>query len=168
MTKETVSTRRSFLKQSALIAGPIAAVGVPAVALAGDAKAARLTQLEDEAAIRGLHRNWLRHVNNGANAAPLFADPRRAALDAAISGVFEDHAGEPLAIRLSADGARATGTLDCAVELEFELPLDCTLAQMAHAQGEGRVRHSERRVLTADYVKLEGGWAIARLELAAA
>jgi hypothetical protein len=34
---------------------------------------------------------------------------------------------------------------------------------MRHAEGEGRLRRSERRLLTADYVKTERGWAIERL-----
>ena len=150
MTSETISTRRRFLKQGALLAGPIAAVAVPAAAVADDGRAARLQQLEDEAAIRALHRDWL----GRADTAQLGADVR---------GIVPDHEEEPIVI--APDGKRASWRRACTVELETELPQDCTLAQMKHAQGEGCVRHSERRLLNAEYEKRDGVWAIARVEL---
>lgn len=154
MTRDTISTRRRFLKQGALLAGPIAAVAVPTAAIAGDGRAARLQQLEDEAAIRALHRDWLRHAN--ADAAQLGAD---------IRGIIPDHGEEPHPIVIASHGTRASWRHACLVELETELPQDCTLAQMKHAQGEGCVRHSERRLLTTEYEKRDGAWAIARVEL---
>jgi len=38
--------------------------------------------------------------------------------------------------------------------------------RMAHAQGVGFVRRTERRVLNAEYVKTSGVWAIAKVEFA--
>ncbi len=166
MTQDTVSTRRSLLKGGALLAAPLVA-GAPGIAAADDGRKARLARLEDEAQIRGLHQAWLRRINAGnhGEAAPLVLDPRTAALDQAVRSIGADHLGEPDAIKLAADGARATGRFACVVAMEVPIARDCTLAQMAHAQGGGVVRRSERRVLEAEYVKAGGEWAVARIGL---
>ncbi len=166
MTTDTVSTRRSLLKGGALLAAPLA-VAAPIAAAADDGRNARLALLEDENALRLLHQTWLQRINAGAraDAATLFADPRRAALDTAVSGIAADHAGEPDTIEVARDGQSASGRFACAVEIETEMPRDCTLAQMAHAQGGGVIRRTERRVLKAAYVKAGDAWAIARVEL---
>jgi hypothetical protein len=173
MTRETDSTRRSFLKGGALLAAPLA-VAVPAALVADDGLRVRLARLEDEAAIRELHQSWLRRVNVGAGAgaradaavAPRFADAEGAAPDQAVRSIAADHAGEPDAIDLAADGKSAIGRFQCAVELENEIAQDCTLARMAHAQGGGFVRRTERRVLKVEYVKADGAWAIAKVDFA--
>jgi hypothetical protein len=168
MTKDTTSTRRSFLKGGALLAAPLAAVGVPAAVMADDGLKARLAKLEDEAAIRELHQSWLRRINTGAGdaAASLFANPERAAFDPSVRSIAPDHAGQPDAIEAAADGKRAVGRFHCAIEIEHAIAQDCTLAQMAHAQGGGFVRRTERRVLNVEYAKASGAWAIAKVEFA--
>ena len=166
MTTERASTRRSFVKAGALLAAPLAAAA-PALAMADDGRRTRLARLEDEAAMRDLHQAWLRRVNTGEDTAGLFADPRRAAFDPAVRGVAADHAGEPDTIELAKDGLSAAGRFACIVETEADLGEDCTLAQMAHAQGGGFIHQTERRLLKVDYVKTARGWAIAKLALAA-
>jgi hypothetical protein len=168
MTKDTTSTRRSFLKGGALLAAPLAAAAVPAVVMADDELKARLARLENEAAIRELHQTWLRRFNTEAldDAGTLFADPKAAALDPYVRSIAADHSGKPDAIEVAADGERATGLFYCAVEIENAIAQDCTLARMAHAQGGGFVRRTERRVLNAEYVKASGAWAIAKVEFA--
>ena len=165
MMREMDATRRSFLKTGALLAAPLAAVA-PAAVLAEPGS--RLSQVEDESAIRSLHRSWLRQINLGGcdATAPLFVDPKAAAFVRAVRAVAVDHAGEPDAIELAADGNSAAGRFHCVVETETELPRDTTLAQMAHAQGEGVVRRSERRILNAAYARRQDGWAIASLDFA--
>jgi len=167
MTTNTTSTRRSFLKRGALLAAPLAAA-VPAAVMADDGLTARLARLEDEAAIRELHQDWLRQINTGAGdaATPLVADPEGAALDQTVRSIAADHAGQPDAIEVAADGKSAAGRFPCAVEIETTIGQDCTLARMAHAQGGGFVRRTERRVLKVEYVKTSGAWAIAKVELA--
>ena len=169
MTTDTVSTRRSLLKGGALLAAPLA-VAAPAAAMADDGREARLARLEDEAAIRRLHQTWLQRLSTGAGdaAGDLFVDPRRAALGETIRSVVTDHAAELDAIQVAGDGERATGRFHCTVETETVLALDCTLAQMAHAQGGGHVRRTERRRLTADYVKIDGAWSISKVAFASA
>ncbi len=168
MTTDTVSTRRSLLKGGALLAAPLAAA--PIAAMAEDGRAERLAKLENEAAIRELHQSWLRRINGGArdDAARLFADPRCAAFDKTVRNIAADHAGEPDAIKVSANGLSAAGRFACAVEIETEIPKDGTLAQMAHAQGGGVIRRTERRVLEAQYVKADGAWVIGTVQLIAA
>jgi hypothetical protein len=165
MSKNTTATRRSFLKGSALLAVPLAAAA-PAAAIAEDELKARLARLEDEAAIRELHQTWLRGVNTRAADAlrPLFADLESTGFDQTVRTVAADHAGRPEAIEVSADGKRAAGQFPCAVEIETAIPQDCTLARMAHAQGSGFVRRTERRVLKVEYVKASGAWTIAKVE----
>lgn len=112
--------------------------------------------MQAEAAIRDLHQAWLRQVNTGDRA-------EAARLDKAVVGVAADHHGAPDQIMLAADRLSATGRYRCLVQTETELAQDCTLAQMAHAQGEGRIRSGERRVLHARYLKTPDGWAIGTL-----
>ncbi len=161
MTRDITPTRRKFLKGGALLAAPIAMASVSAVALADDGlKArglmARVKRLEDEAAIRELHRSWLRQVNTG---------DREALVDSAVRRITADHAGAPDKIEIAADGRSAVGYFDCAVDLETPLARDCTLAQMAHAQGYGTLRRTERRMLTIDYTKSNGSWKIGKCAL---
>jgi hypothetical protein len=168
MTKDASSTRRSFLKGGALLAAPLAAVGVPAVVIADDELKARLARLENEAAVRELHQAWLRRVNTDIReaAVSLSTDPEASAFDPSVRRIAADHAGKPDAIEVAADGKSATGRFYCTVEIEIAIPQDCTLAPMAHAQGGGFVRRMDRRVLSAEYVKTSGAWAIARVEFA--
>ena len=171
-TEVTSSTRRSFLKSGALIAMPLAAA-VPAAVIADDGLKARLARLEDEAAIRQLHQNWLRRINTGTDQvagagdaiASLYAGPKVATFDQAVRSIAADHSGQPDAIELAADGKSAVGRFHCAVETETALAQDCTLARMAHAQGGGFIRRTERRVLKVEYMKTSGAWAIAKVEL---
>jgi hypothetical protein len=160
MTAKTIATRRSFLKGGALAAAPLAAAGAAGL-IAENQHRAELARLKDEAAIRDLHQTWLRRVNTGAHAeaAQLFADPRTG-LHKSVSRVTADHAGAPDAIRLASDGMSASGLYHCEVETETPRSLDCTLAQMAEAQGEGMLRSAERRLLKARYVKAANGWVI--------
>lgn len=169
MTKDTASTRRSFLKSSALFAAPLAAVAAPAVVMADDELKARLARLENEAAIRELHQSWLRRISTRAGdaATPLFSAPEGTeSFDQGVRSIAADHSGEPDAIELAADAKSATGRFHCAVEIEASIAQDCTLARMAHAQGGGFVRRTERRVLKVEYVKASGAWAIAKVEFA--
>ena len=168
MTTDTASTRRSFLKAGALLAVPLA-VATPAAVMADDGLKARLARLEDEAAIRELHQTWLRRVNAGtvqAGIRLLGARCQETAFDQAVRSIVADHAGQPDAIGIAADGKSACGRFQCAVEIETTIAPDCTLARMAHAQGGGFVRRTERRVLKIKYVKASGAWAIAKVEFA--
>ena len=157
MTRNTTSTRRSFLKGGALLAAPIAAASVSAIALADGRLQERVTRLEDEAAIRAVHHGWLRRVNAGEHDAQLGAAVRR---------IIADHAGAADRIEMAADHHSAVGYFDHAVEFELPLPKDSTLAQMAHAQGHGALRRTERRLLTVGYTKVGGSWQIAQVTLA--
>lgn len=154
MSNNDTASRRSFLKRGVLLAAPLAA-GTPAVALATDGTRARLQRLEDEAAIRDLHRSWLRKINAGDS------DP---ALGEAVRRIGIDHA-EPEVIDVAADGKTASGRFHCTVELEDVIAKDSTLAQMARAQGTGLVSHTERRVLEVEYTKSAAGWSIERVIL---
>ena len=159
MSKHSTATRRMFLKCGALLAGPIAAASVPAIALAknpADAGVnARLGRLEDEAAIREVHRSWLRQINAGGGGLALAAG--------SVTRVTAGYSGTPERMEFAADGRKATGHFDCAVDLETPLPVDSTLGQMAHAQGTGVMRTTERRMLTVEYVKVAGAWRIVKV-----
>jgi len=165
MTTDTTSTRRSFLKGGAVLAAPLA-VALPAAVMADEGLKARLARLEDEAAIRELHQTWLRRINTGAGdaTASLYASPEGATFDQAVRGIAADHSRQPDTIELAADGKSAAGRFHCALEIAAAIAQDCTLARMAHAQGGGFVRRTERRVLKVEYVKASGAWAIAKVE----
>lgn len=158
MTTNTAPTRRTFLKGGALLAAPLAAGSVAAVALAGEGLKDRVARLEDQAAIRDLHQAWLRQLNAAEG------DGR---LDSRVRRVTAHHAGAPDRIELTADGRSAVGYFDCAIEVETPLARDSTLAQMAHVQGHGAVRRTARGLLTVSYARASGTWRIQQVTWAA-
>ena len=166
MRDDRDSTRRTFLKGSAILAAPLV-MTVPAAAIAADDRAARLQQLEDEAAIRALHQDWLRRVNGrDADMAGLFANAGAArCLDGAVCGIANAPDARDDRIEIAADGKRATGRFLCLVETESHIAPDSTLAQMALAQGGGVIREQATRLVSADYVKAGDRWAIAGIAL---
>jgi hypothetical protein len=168
MRRETSSTRRSFLKGSALLTAPLAVAAPAAIILADDIKA-RLARLEDEAAIRELHHNWLRRINSEAvdAIAPAFPDHEGGGFHHTVCSIAADHAGQADAIEVAPDGKSAFGRFQCAVEIGTAIAQDCTLARMAHAQGSGFVRRTECRLLKVEYLKASGTWVIAKAEIAA-
>jgi hypothetical protein len=170
MKNEGTSSRRSFLKKGAILAVPLAAAA-PAAVIADDGLKSRLAKLEDEEAIRELHHHWLRQVNSGAAEAlkPLIVGNENAGPAQSVSRIAADHTAEADSIEVTGDGKAAKGRFHCVVDLDTPLAQDCTLAQMAHAQGDGFVRRTERRVLTVDYRKnASGAWTIAKAEVASA
>lgn len=172
MSNDKTSSRRSFLKRGAILAVPLAAAA-PGAVLADDRLKERLARLEDGAAIRELHQSWLRAINNSnamasSASTPLLTAAESAALNERVRGVVADHSGEPDAVEIAPDGKSAAGRFHCTVEIETPIALDCTLAQMAHAQGNGFVRRTERRLLHVEYTKASGEWLIAKAQLAAA
>lgn len=146
---ETMSAtdRRSFLKTGALAAAPLAALA-PAAALADDGSKARLARLEDERAIEGLHRASLRQPAT-------FGEDVRA--------IRQDH--EPT-IAIYDDGRSASSRCHCCVERDNAFTGETTVERMARFQGQGSHRHSEERVLVAEYVKNSEGWSIERIKFA--
>ncbi len=66
-------------------------------------------------------------------------------------------------IVIGADGAHATATFHCDVELSAPLPADSTLAQMARLQGQMAERHWEAGRFEARYVKTKGQWKMAAM-----
>ncbi|HTV80705.1 MAG TPA: hypothetical protein VMF03_20810 [Steroidobacteraceae bacterium] len=145
------TSRRRFLSGGALLAAPLAGATLCASAVAGAGPPPQLTHLEDQAALREVHHRWLRKVNAGE---------RTALLETSVRRIVTDHAGAPERIEVAADRGSAVGYFDCAVELETALDRDSTLAQMAHVQGHGSVRRTERRMLKVDYVRSAGAWTI--------
>ena len=144
----TATDRRSFLKTGALAAAPLAAV-TPVAALADDGSRARLARLEDERAIEGLHRAFLRQPS--------------AMLGKDVRAVRQDH---ETAIEFAADGRSATLRCACRVERDTAFTGDTTVERMARFQGHGSHRHGEDRKLVADYVRGADGWSIERVRLA--
>lgn len=143
-------TRRAFIGGAgAALAAPLAVAPAPA-AEAHDTAAARLAALEDQAAIR-------------AALAELLAEPKRLELDSAVSGIAADRTE---AIAVAADGT-ATALVACTVETATPIESCGTLVEMARLQGEGLVRRRERRTLKSTFVKRNGTWQLAHMELTA-
>ena len=117
------------------------------------------SRLENEAAIRELHQGWLRKINSGEAFLPPLSD-RTSHNDGTVRSIAPDHTAKPDAIDIAAHGSTASGCYYCVIEIETPIAQDCTLARMAHAQGSGFVRRTERRLLSVKYVKSSGAWSI--------
>jgi hypothetical protein len=167
MGTNDVSTRRRFLRVAgATLAAPAAAVaGVPAAQRPGDD--ARLAALEAVEAIRTLQREYARLVNAGAHAqaARLFVTPAAAAIDETVRRLAADRFAAHERIELAQGGQAATARFECTVETATPIAGRYTLVDMLRDQGEGALRTVGRRVLDSAYVKTDGAWKIARLEL---
>lgn len=155
MSKNSTSSRRMFLKGGALLAAPMAAGTAGAMALAGEPLRSGSTHHDDEAAIRQLHQSWLWQVNAGELPSQLPGNVHR--IGAAPAGT----AGT---ITIAADGRHAVGHFEHLVELQTPLSPDSTLAQMAHIQGNGKVRHTQLQRISVDYDRSGSVWRIVKID----
>lgn len=155
MGKNSTSSRRMFLKGGALLAAPLAAGAAGAMALAGENLNPGSTHQEDVAAIRQLHQSWLWQVNAGE---------RPSQLEGNVYRIATSSAGTAGSVTIAADGRRAVGHFEHLVELETLLIPDSTLAQMAHIQGDGKVRYTELRRVSVNYHKFGSVWQIATVD----
>ncbi|KRA83748.1 hypothetical protein [Altererythrobacter sp. Root672] len=164
MEKLSATNRRSFLKSSALIAVPIAAVA-PVAALAADDSRAKLARLEDERAIEALQRKFLRHLNGTADCGEFIASTDAVDFGEGLRSIAEDM-GHEASLDLAEDGLSASTRCACLVEREAEFAGHSTLEQMTRFQGQGSHRHEARQVLATEFVKSADGWRIAGATLA--
>ncbi len=165
MDKLSATDRRSFLKSGALIAAPVAAVGVPAAAFADDGNRAKLARLEDERSLEALHRKFLRHLNGAADCGEFIASSDAVDVGEGLRTISEDMTHEAELV-LTEDGLTASARCRCRVEREIEFTGDTTLERMARFQGQGSHRHAEQRMLATEFVKDKEGWRIASARLA--
>ena len=140
----TNKTRRSFMAVAgAALSAPVAAA---AATLPGriepDPLKTRLVHLEDVNEIRALNQAYL--------------------IERRMSGVSPADFGEHDVIEIAEDRQTATARLHVIVHTETPLEPDCTLVEMARAQGEGVVRLALPAVLEHTYVRRGGAWKILR------
>jgi len=142
-------TRRSFFGQASLVlAAPVTALAAEG---RGDDVAARLAALEDANAIRELLHRYAKRVSDGVDAPPA-PEVRSVALDS-----------DP-EIDVAANGT-ATARARCTVTTATPIESCGTLVDMARLQGDGVVKHVERRVLHGRLVKRQGVWRLETAEL---
>jgi hypothetical protein len=159
MGSTSSTDRRSFLKSSALVAAPIAAVATPAAAFADDGGAARLARLEDERAIEAAHRAFLKAGGAGALRGA-------AAKGETIRRIEPDHAADPGTVEFADDGRRATARHNCVAQIARDYDGETTIEQMARLQGNAADIRSKRCVVLAHYRKEQGQWMLSSAELA--
>lgn len=160
-------TRRSFFGQAgAALAAPFAATA----AFAGEIKGKTFVvgsraAFDDANAIRVLQHRYARFVStaNRAALAASFDDPAHVAVDQRVQSVVVDGDDK---IEISTDGT-ATARVPCTVTTATPIESCGTLVEMARAQGEGFVTRTDRRVLRGTFVKRDGVWKIATMELEA-
>lgn len=161
MNGQDTSTRRSILKGGLLLAAPLALAGSAA------AMAVPTDNATDEGALHDLHQQFMRHVSRGdqADLAALFDDPRRVDWGTDLQAIAPDHGATAPDLRIALDSRTALLRAPCIVERREPMARNCTLAQMAHVQGEGAIRHTERQMLALHFVRRASGWRIATAEL---
>ncbi len=160
-------TRRSFFGQAgAALAAPFAATA----SFAGEIEGKNFvvgdrTAFVDANAIRVLQHRYAQLVStpNRAGLVALFDDPARVALDQRVRSVVVDGDDK---IEISTNGT-ATARVPCTVTTATPIEHCGTLVDMARAQGEGFVTRSDRRALRSTFVKRDGVWKIATMELEA-
>lgn len=166
MNENSISTdRRSFLKTGALIATPMVAAAPVAAFAADDGTRARLARLEDERAIEGLQRQFVRYLNGAGDCGDFVASPDAVDLGKGLRSIAEDTSREAT-LELAEDGLSARARCACKVDRETDFIGDTTVEQMTRFQGQGSHRHSEQRVLATEFVKGEDGWRIVGARLA--
>jgi hypothetical protein len=145
-------TRRSFFTHAGVaLAAPLAATA--ALAESDDDVAARLAALEDSNAIRAVLQRYAQRVNAGTDPAPA-ANVRGLSLDAEVT------------IEVAGDGT-ATAQVPCTAYTAIPIEGCGTLVEMARLQGDGVIKHHERRMLAGSFVKRDGAWEIASTEFRA-
>jgi hypothetical protein len=162
MTPKTVGTRRSFIAIAGAVLSAPAAAAASWLPPSGGRDQSRLAHLEDVNDIRGLNQAYLQHAAAGAHTevAALFADPRNAALLQDVSGLSPVDFGEHDEIEVAVDRLSASARVHVIVHRDTLLDPDCTLVEMAQAQGEGVVRASAPAVLEHTYTRRAGVWKI--------
>lgn len=151
---KAATDRRSFLKNGALAAAPLAVMAPAAAFAADDGSQARLARLEDEKAIEALHRDLVREVNGGKHK-----------LAEGLTALAPDPAHE-LQIAVADNGRSATCRRACMASFRTEFTGHSTLERMHRLQGQGSHAHEEARMLVAEYRKGKDGWAVERVRLA--
>jgi ketosteroid isomerase-like protein len=170
-------------------AGALLPESSPAVPVRLQELQRQLMSHQDREAIRQLHLAFVGAVENQAYAAAVALFEPDAALNLsgltaqgtpAITRLFALQYGQQQGhvlhsayrqsprqqqdlVQIAADGAHATATFHCEVELSTPLPADSTLAQMARLQGQVAERHWEAGRFEARYVKRDGQWKTAAL-----
>lgn len=167
MSTSTQTTRRSFLKAGAMVAAPVAAVGIPAAVAADDGSKAALARLQDERAIEALGRDFVRAFNRGGvqGAAGLFAGRAAPAIASDVTRLEFDMDEGLQGLELADDGASATARYACTVETSAALEGEGTLVQMARLQGNAAVTQQSRQTLSARYARHADGWRLASVTL---
>ena len=197
MKTPSAATRRSFfLKAGAALSVPLA---IPAAAVSQthpgddvDSLRHRLARLEDENAIRELHRSYARHLNGQRfeELVGLFANESEVRLggrsflgrDAGIRALYVGHSesadgirNEPVqrslldhprpedSIEVAPDRRSARARFSARVQIEAALLSTLPLVEMARQQGQGTLTWWELGVFENDYVRDGTGWKISRL-----
>lgn len=145
MTRTNVAaTRRSFMAVAgAALSAPVAAAAAALPGeIASDPAKTRLVHLEDVNEIRALNQAYL--------------------IERRMSGVSPADFGEHDVIEIAEDRQTAIARLHVLVHTETALDPDCTLVEMAQAQGEGVLRAASPAVLENTYVRRGGVWMILR------
>jgi len=159
-----MTTRREALKLGALAAAPVAALA-PAAAIAADDTAARLARMEDERAIAGLVKSFVRRFNGSGDCGEFVASSGAIRINPQVCAIREDNSRDPQ-LAFAADSRTATWLSRAEVELLTDFEGDTTMEKMARFQGQGSASSRASRQLNAEFSRTTEGWTITRLTLA--
>lgn len=164
-TNEIASRRRFIWKAGVALSAPLAVGAAQASAIEADdtqALQAELAARDDLMSIRTLQQNLARYINaaDEQRVAALFVRPGAAAELSGIRHMAQADFGAHDSVEFAADGQTASAELHCTFEAETPIARDCTVAEMAHQQGDGVLRRKETRVLRMRLVRHQGSWKI--------
>ncbi len=192
-----VTGRRSFLWKAGSAMTAVAAACVPAMAKSGGGNteaeklARRLGMLEDEKALRTLHRTYETLLDGGRyeeisglfqedaavvfhggifkgreSVARLYREHFRAGLTGKKIGPAPDFEAAPETITVAADRLSAKAQFPYSIQVGIPMAPDSQLVQMARLQGEGILKWCEGGCYEIAYARdtTSGSWKISRLE----
>ena len=158
MSNNAKTSRRAFVLRGAgtLGAGAAMAATAGAAALSPDAPSAieRLAQQDDVEAIRRVHAQFVRGVEDASRAGA--RNTHRAYR--ANARQCED------TLQISPDRRHASARWHVDVQVVTPLEGDCTIAQMARLQGNSADTHWESGRLSTRYEKKLGTWHMTEME----
>jgi hypothetical protein len=121
--------------------------------------------MEDERAITGLVKTFVRRFNGSGDCSEFVAGAGAVRIDPQVCAIREDTSRDPQ-LAFADDGRSAHWQSRAEVELLTDFDGDSTMEKMARFQGQGSASSRASRRLEAQITRTIDGWTISHITLA--